>query len=124
MPLHSRLITFIFSSFLILGSAFGQMAAIEAEVTGVDGRSAKAAEVRIERQDKKMAQLVGKTDRRGRLTTTNLEVGTYKLTATVEGGIQLDRRDVGARSRKRDRAMPATDSSRSAAAFAALVSRP
>ena len=59
------------------------MAAIEAEVTGVDGRSAKAAEVRIERQDKKMAQLVGKTDRRGRLTTTNLEVGTYKLTATV-----------------------------------------
>ena len=63
-------------------------AAIEAEVTGVDGRPSKAAEVRIERQDKKSAPIVMKTDKRGHLVATNLPAGVYTLTATVEGGIQ------------------------------------
>jgi len=86
MPLNSRFISVVFSSFFLLGSAFGQQAAIETEVTGVDGRPSKAAEVRIERQDKKAAPVIAKTDKHGRSTAT-VEMGTYKLTATVEGGI-------------------------------------
>ena len=83
-----RLITLIFSAlFLLLSPAFGQKAAIEADVIGVDGQPAKAAEVRIEGQ--KMTPVFAKTDSRGHLTARNLDAGTYKLTATVEGGIQL-----------------------------------
>jgi hypothetical protein len=85
----TRLITFTFSSiFLFSGSAFGQKAAIEADVKGVDGRPSRAAEVRIERQDKKSAPVVAKTNWRGHVTVADLEVGTYKLTTTVEGGIR------------------------------------
>lgn len=84
-----RLVTVIFcTTFFLLGAAFGQKAAIEANVTGVDGRPARTAEVRIERQDKKMAPVIVKTNWRGHLSATNLEVGTYKLTATVAGGVQ------------------------------------
>lgn len=76
------------SSFLLLGSAFGQKAVIEADVRGVDGAPAKGAEVRIERQDKKTAPVIAKTDKQGRLVANDLEIGSYKVTATVVGGVQ------------------------------------
>ena len=89
MSSNSRLVAVIFcSTFFLLGNAFGQKAAIQADVKGVDGRPAKAAEVRIERQDKKTAPMLVKTDWRGRMAVANLEVGTYKLTAIVAGGVQ------------------------------------
>jgi hypothetical protein len=86
MSLNYRLIAVVCSSVFLLGSA-GPQAAIEAEVKGVDGRPSKGAEVRIERRDKKAPPIVVKTDKRGRLIATNLAVGVYMLTATVEGGI-------------------------------------
>ncbi len=83
-----RLAAVIFSSsFLLLGSAFGQKATIDVGVKGVDGAPAKGAEIRIERQDKKAAPVIAKTDRGGRAIVNNLEVGSYKVTATVEGRI-------------------------------------
>jgi hypothetical protein len=86
---NSRLVAVVFcSTFFLLANAFGQKTAIQADVKGVDGRPAKAAEVRIERQDKKTAPMLVKTDWRGRMAVANLEVGTYKLTAIVAGGIQ------------------------------------
>jgi hypothetical protein len=89
MSFNSRLITVIFcSTFSLLSAAFGQKASIEGDVKGVDGRPAKSSEIRIERQDKKAAPVIVKTNLRGHLAATNLEVGTYKLTATVAGGIQ------------------------------------
>jgi hypothetical protein len=89
MSFNSRLVTVIFcSSFFVLTAAFGQKAAIEADVKGVDGRPSKGAEVRIERVDKKTQPVIAKTDGRGHLAANNLEAGTYKLTATVEGGVQ------------------------------------
>lgn len=85
----TRLTAVIFSSsFLLLGSAFGQKAVIEADVRGVDGAPAKGAEVRIERQDKKAAPVFAKTDKQGRVVANDLEIGSYKVTATVEGGVQ------------------------------------
>jgi len=89
MSIKFLLVTLTFgSTFLLLHTAFGQKATLQAEVTGVDGRPSKAAQVRIERQDKKTAPLVVAGDKRGHLAAMNLEAGTYKLTATVEGGIQ------------------------------------
>lgn len=89
MSSNSRLVAVIFcSTFFLLGNAFGQKAAIQADVKGVDGRPAKAAQVRIERQDKKTALILVKTDWRGRMAVANLEAGTYKLTVIVVGGVQ------------------------------------
>lgn len=89
MHLKKRLSAIAFSFlFLFLGSAFAQKVAIETDVKGVSGSPSKGAEVLIERQDKKVAPLIGKTDRRGRLQVTDLDPGTYKLTVTVEGGIR------------------------------------
>ena len=86
---QKRLAAVIFSSsFLLLSSAFGQKAVIEADVRGVDGGPAKGAEVRIERQDKKAAPVIAKTDKQGRVVANDLEIGSYKVTATVEGGVQ------------------------------------
>jgi hypothetical protein len=76
------------SFFLLLGVAFGQKASIEADVKGADGRPPKTAEVRIEQMNKKGAPMIAKTDRRGHLAVTNLEVGTYKLTAVIDGRLQ------------------------------------
>ena len=73
---------------LLSSKAATPQAAIDVEVTGVDGKPSQAAEVRIESREKKFAPIVMKTDKRGHLVTTNLPVGTYTLTATVEGGIR------------------------------------
>ena len=84
-----RLAAVIFSSsLLLLDSALGQKTVIEAEVRGVDGAPAKRAEVRIERQDKKAAPVIAKTDKQGRVVVNDLEIGSYKVTAIVEGGVQ------------------------------------
>ena len=88
MHLTSRFVAVLFcSSFLMLAAAFGQKATIEADIKGVDGRPSKGAEVRLERIDKKSVPLILKTDARGHLVANNLEAGTYKVTATVEGGV-------------------------------------
>jgi len=85
-----RLITLILSLLcLLISPAFAQKASIEVDVIGVDGGPAKGAEVWIERQGQKATLVVGKTDHRGHLTARNLDAGTYKLAARVEGGIQL-----------------------------------
>jgi hypothetical protein len=90
MTSKMRLITLTFSVLcLLLSPALGQKAAIEADVIGVDGRPAKGAEVRIDRQGQKMTPVFGKTDGRGHLSARNLDAGSYKITAKVEGGIQL-----------------------------------
>src|SRR4051812_45429833 len=77
----------ISSCFLLLTSAFGQKATLEADIKGIDGRPARTAELKIERQDKKVAPMVAKANWRGHLVLTDLEMGTYNLTATVEGGV-------------------------------------
>ena len=89
MTTSFRRVVFTFCSlFLLTSYVSAQKATIEADVKGVDARPAKAAEVRIERQDKKMSPVIGRTDSHGHLAAVNLEAGTYKLTATVQGGIK------------------------------------
>jgi hypothetical protein len=83
-----RVVVAFCSLFFLAGYVSAQKTPIEADVKGVDGRPAKAAEVRIERQDKKMLPVIGRTDSHGHLAPINLDAGTYKLTATVQGGIQ------------------------------------
>ena len=62
--------------------SFAQKTTIEAQVKG---SGAKAAEVRIDRQDRKAAAVIARTDARGRFITTNLDPGTYKVSILAAG---------------------------------------
>ncbi len=73
------------SSFLLAGAAFGQKAEISAELKGSNGRGAANAEVRLERQDKKMAPMTFRADRNGKWSSNSLDAGVYKVTAIVPG---------------------------------------
>jgi hypothetical protein len=88
MHSHFRLVAFVFSSLFLISTGFGQPLKIEGEVKGVANKPAKAADLRVDRVDKKAAPVMAKTDAKGHFAATVLDVGTYKLTATLPGGIQ------------------------------------
>lgn len=85
---HFRLIAFAFSSLFLISTGFGQPVKIEGIVKGVNNKPAKGADVRVDRVDKKAAPVLAKTDAKGHFAATVLDVGTYKLTAVLPGGIQ------------------------------------
>jgi hypothetical protein len=88
MFLHIRLIALAFSSLFLISTGFAQKVTISGEVKGVNNKPAKGADLRVDRVDKKAAPIMVKTDAKGRFATTLLDVGTYKLTATLPGGIK------------------------------------
>jgi Carboxypeptidase regulatory-like domain len=88
MSSHFRLIAFAFSSLFLISTGFAQKVTIAGEVKGMNNKPAKGADLRVDRVDKKAAPVMVKTDAKGRFAATVLEVGTYKLTATLAGGIQ------------------------------------
>jgi hypothetical protein len=88
MSAHIRLIALAFSSLFLIGISFGQPVKIEGEVKGVNNKPAKGADLRIDRVDKKAAPLLTKTNAIGQFAATVPEVGTYKVTATLPGGVQ------------------------------------
>jgi carboxypeptidase family protein len=88
MSSHFRLIALGFSALFLIGASFGQQVKIEGEVKGLNNKPAKGAGLRVDRVDKKAASVMAKTDAKGHFAATVLDVGTYKLTATLPGGIQ------------------------------------
>src|SRR3954451_5584460 len=88
MTAHFRLIALVLSSFFLVSAGFGQSVKIEGEVKGLNNKPAKGADLRVDRVDKKAAPVMAKTDAKGHFAATVLEVGTYKLTAMLAGGIQ------------------------------------
>lgn len=88
MSSNFRLIAFAFSSLFLISTGFAEPVKIEGEVKGANNKPAKGADVRVDRVDKKAAPVLAKSDAKGRFAATVLEVGTYKLTATLPGGIQ------------------------------------
>jgi hypothetical protein len=88
MTSHFRLIALVLSSLFLVSTGFGQSVKIEGEVKGVNSKPAKDAVLRVDRVDKKAAPVMAKTDAKGHFAATVLAVGTYKLTATLPGGIQ------------------------------------
>lgn len=85
---HLRLIALAFSSLFLISTGLAQKVTISGEVKGVNNKPAKGADLRVDRVDKKAAPIMVKTDAKGRFAATVLDVGTYKLTATLPGGIQ------------------------------------
>jgi len=91
MSAHFRLIALVLSSFFLVSAGFGQSVKIEGEVKGVNNKPAKGADVRVDRVDKEGAPVMAKTDAKGHFAATVLDVGRYKLTATLPGGLQSAR---------------------------------
>ena len=100
MTSHFRLIAFAFSSVVLVSTGFGQPLTIEGQVKGLNSKPAKGADLRVDRVDKKAAPVMAKTDAKGHFAATVLEVGTYRLTATLPGGI-LSAQVVKADAKKR-----------------------
>src|SRR3954466_12556739 len=88
MSFQYRLVAFAFSSLFLVSTGFGQPVQIEGVVKGVNNKPAKGADLRVDRVDKKAAPVLAKTDAKGHFAATVLDVGTYKLTAMLSGGIQ------------------------------------
>jgi hypothetical protein len=88
MTSHFRLIALVLSSLFLISAGFGQSVKIEGEVKGVNNKPAKGADLRVDRVDKEAAPVMAKTDAKGHFAATVLEAGTYKLTATLPGGIR------------------------------------
>jgi protocatechuate 3,4-dioxygenase beta subunit len=86
---------------LILFAATGwaQVSILEGKVTGADGRLLQGAEVRIDRQDKKEAPVVVKTDANGRYASKTVSVGTYMVSVVVNGTVKTALRNVRVRGR-------------------------
>jgi carboxypeptidase family protein len=88
MSSHFRPIALALSTLFLISTGFGQPVKIEGEVKEVNNKPAKGADLRVDRVDKKAAPVMAKTDAKGHFAATVFEVGTYKLTATLPGGIQ------------------------------------
>jgi Carboxypeptidase regulatory-like domain len=88
MSSNFRLIALAFSSLFLISTGLAQKVTISGEVKGANNKPAKGADLRVDRLDKKAAPVMVKTDAKGRFAATVLDVGTYKLTATLPGGIQ------------------------------------
>lgn len=76
----------LFGSITLSSLAFAQ-STLQGDVKGVDGRVAKDAEVRVERQDKKAGPVIVKTNAAGRFVVNNLPAGNYTVMAKVAGGV-------------------------------------
>ena len=88
MSSRFRLIAFALSSLFLISSGFGQPVNIEGVVKGANNKPAKGADLRVDRVDKKATPVMAKTDAKGHFAAIVLDVGTYKLTAMLPGGIQ------------------------------------
>src|SRR3954465_1385132 len=86
MAHHLRTIALALAGSIVLaGSSFAQKTTIEAKVKSPDGKAAAGVAVQVERQDKKMTPVSGRTDGSGHFKNSNLDPGTYKVTILLAG---------------------------------------
>lgn len=84
----SRVFRFTFSALaLFTASAFAQTSIIQGNVTGVDGRAAQGAQVRIQPARGQLTPIVVKADSRGRFVANNVAPGPYNISAIGAGGV-------------------------------------
>jgi hypothetical protein len=72
-------------AFVLVPSALAQVASLQGNVLGTDGRPLQRAEVRIEAKDKARAPITTITGSSGRYLFAELPAGVYRL-SILEGG--------------------------------------
>src|SRR6266516_5504399 len=76
---------FLTGAFVLAPTALAQVAPLQGNVLGTDGRPLQGAEVRIKRKDKPSTPLTSITGSRGQYLFMELPAGVYKL-SILEGG--------------------------------------
>jgi tetratricopeptide (TPR) repeat protein len=83
------LISFGFCFALFTGAAWAQIAAIEGDVKGPDGKMVQGAQILIEREDMKGTYKGAKTDKKGHYIYNGLpSTGTYTVSVLVDGQVR------------------------------------
>jgi hypothetical protein len=76
-------------TFLLAPSALAQIASLQGNVLGTDGRPLQRAEVRMEAKDKASAPITTTTGSSGRYLFAELPVGVYRLSILAGGAVKL-----------------------------------
>ena len=79
---------FVAAAFAFSPSAPAEIAGIQGEVRGTDGRALQGAEVRIERKDKNGAPVTIQTNAKGSYASSALPPGTYKISVVENGTVK------------------------------------
>jgi hypothetical protein len=77
------------AAFVLARGALAQVASLQGNVLGTDGRPLQGAEVRIERTDKPGAPMTNITGSRGQYLIRELPAGVYKLSIVAGGAVQF-----------------------------------
>ena len=81
---------FFFSGALLLGpGALAQVASLQGNVSGTDGRPLQGAEVRIDRKDKPITPITIITGSKGQYLFTGLPAGLYRLSIIMDGAVKF-----------------------------------
>jgi carboxypeptidase family protein len=86
MPYRTLVATLLLAgAFVFAATALAQVASLQGNVVGTDGRLLQGAEVRVERKDKPSTPITNITGSRGQYLFRELPAGIYKL-SILEGG--------------------------------------
>jgi len=77
---------FLTGAFVLVASALAQLASLQGNVLGTDGRPLQRAQVRIEAKDQASAPITTITSSSGRYLFAELPAGVYRLNI-LEGGV-------------------------------------
>ena len=85
--LMSKLVPLAFTSLLLCAANSLAQSIIQGQVTGVDGRGAQGAQVRIQSARGQQSPILVKADARGHFVANNVAAGPYNISAVGAGGV-------------------------------------
>jgi hypothetical protein len=85
--LMTKFVLLALASLLLCGANAVAQSVIQGQVTGVDGRGAQGAQVRIQSARGQQSPIVVKTDSRGHFVANNVAAGPYNISAVGAGGV-------------------------------------
>src|ERR687891_887430 len=77
------------AAFVLAPGALAQVASLQGNILGTDGRPLQGAEVRIERTDKPSTPITNVTGSRGQYLFRELPAGVYKLSILSGGAVKF-----------------------------------
>ena len=83
------IVIILLGAFVLAPTAFAQVASLQGNVLGTDGRPLPRAEVRLEGKDKASSPISTITGSSGRYLFAALPAGVYKLSILVDGAVKF-----------------------------------
>jgi Carboxypeptidase regulatory-like domain len=83
------IVLILLGAFVLAPTALAQVASLQGNVLGTDGRPLQRAEVRLEGKDKASAPISAITGSSGRYLFAALPAGVYKLSILADGAVKF-----------------------------------